>query len=144
MNDSAANRLANAPKPRSAETRIGIANTMLLNVLERTREIGTMVSLGMRRRQIRALFIFEAALLGVLGATAGAIAGMLVVLRFGGERGMSIPIPGTGKPLLIHLFMTAPYLAWIFAIVVVGASLAALYPAIWASRLRPVQALAHT
>ena len=122
---------------------IGIANTMLLNVLERTREIGTMMSLGMHRRDIRWLFIFEAALLGILGATAGAIAGCLFVLRYASGKGLSIPIPGTGKPLVVHLFITAPYLATIFAVVVVGAAVAAAYPAFWASRLRPVQALAH-
>src|SRR5947207_7793760 len=96
---------------------IGIANTMLLNVLERTREIGTMMSVGARRRRILSLFLLEALFLGVLGSIAGALAGCAVVLRFSGTRGLSIPIPGTGKPLLIHMFITGGYLAWILLLI---------------------------
>lgn len=122
---------------------IGIANTILLNVLERTREIGTMVSLGLRRRQLLALFLLEAALLGLLGCLAGASAGGLFVWHFGSGAGIPIQIPGTGRPLLVHTFVTAPYLAAVLGVVLLGTQLSALYPAWWASRLRPVQALSH-
>src|SRR5207244_10474968 len=55
---------------------IGIANAMVMNVLERTREIGTMMAVGTRRAQIMQLFLSEAALLGLLGGIAGAAAGL--------------------------------------------------------------------
>ena len=50
---------------------LGIANTMLMSVLERTREIGTMMSVGVRRRQILSLFLLEASLLGLAGGVLG-------------------------------------------------------------------------
>ena len=88
---------------------VGIAVTMLMNVLERIREVGTMMALGVRRQQILVMFLFESMLLGIAGVVSGGGAGGAFVLWFGGSAGMKIPIPGTGKPLLIHTFVTAPY-----------------------------------
>jgi putative ABC transport system permease protein len=59
----------------------GIANTMLMSVYERVREIGTMLAVGIRRRQILALFLIEATVLGVLGAALGALAGYFLALN---------------------------------------------------------------
>lgn len=118
---------------------IGIANTMLMNVLERTREIGTMMAVGVRRRQILALVLVEAAVLGAVGAAAGAIGANALVSALG-RRGLDFRIPtGAVQHLVPHL--TARYTVAIVAVAALGAVIAALYPALRASRMRPAEAL---
>jgi putative ABC transport system permease protein len=51
---------------------------------------------------------------------------------------------GSDVPITIHPFVTAAFLGRTFAVAALGAALAALYPAWWASRLRPVEALSRT
>ena len=53
----------------------GIVNTMLMSTIERTREIGTMAAIGMKRRQIMWLFVCESAIIGALGSLVGCIVG---------------------------------------------------------------------
>lgn len=122
---------------------VGIAVTMLMNTLERTREVGTMMALGVRRRQILVMFLLESMLLGIAGVLAGGSAGGGFILRFATGAGLAIQIPGSNKPLLIHTFVTAPYVGAVLAVAALGATAAAFLPAWWASRLRPVEALAH-
>src|SRR5439155_15951247 len=59
---------------------LGVMNTMVMSVLERTREIGVMRALGARRSTIRRLFTFEAASLGFFGGLFGVIIGYVFVL----------------------------------------------------------------
>ncbi len=58
---------------------VGISNTMLMAVMEREREIGMLRALGMRNREIKTLFAFEAAGIGVLGAIGGVVLSALFV-----------------------------------------------------------------
>lgn len=119
---------------------LGIANTMMMSVLERTREIGTMMSVGVRRRQILLLFLIEAALLGLLGGILGALAGGGFVLYYG-HKGMVLRISGTAAPFHVHPTISVNYILFILALAAGGAALAALWPSLRASRLRPVEAL---
>ena len=61
---------------------IGITNTMYTAVLERTREIGIMKSIGARNRAIFALFFAESGLLGMVGGLVGIIAGAILAQGF--------------------------------------------------------------
>lgn len=119
---------------------LGIANTMLMSVLERTREIGTMMSVGVRRRQILTLFLLEASLLGLTGGILGALVGGSFVLYYG-HSGIVLPIPEMPVPLHIFPAISASYILFILALAAGGAALAALWPSIRASRMRPVEAL---
>lgn len=119
---------------------LGIANTMLMSVLERTREIGTMMSVGVRRRQILTLFLLEASLLGLAGGVLGSIAGGGFVLYYG-HKGMILPIPGMLAPLHVFPLVSAGYILFILGLAAGGAALAALWPSVRASRMRPVEAL---
>ncbi|MGA9526052.1 MAG: FtsX-like permease family protein, partial [Myxococcaceae bacterium] len=74
---------------------LGIANSMLTNVLERVREIGTMLAVGMRRRQIVALFLLEAGMLGIAGGLLGALLGAGVVALLH-QQGIPFEAPGSG------------------------------------------------
>ncbi len=123
----------------------GVMNTMLMAVLERTREIGTMMAVGIRRAQITTLFLFEATAMALLGTGFGAAAGFafnaIVIYAFGG---IALSPPGSKAKVL--LLPVVP--AWL-VVLTVGATalatvLAAVYPAWRASRLRPVEALRAT
>ena len=119
---------------------LGIANTMVMSVLERTREIGTMMSVGVRRRQILALFLLEAGLLGLLGGILGAAGGGAFILYYA-RHGMTITFTGSAVPVHVFPFISARYVLFVFALATFGAVGAAFLPALRGSRLRPVVAL---
>ncbi len=107
---------------------IGVANIMVISVLERRSEIGLRRAMGATRGQIRAQFLAEAILLSLAGAAAGIVAGAAATAAY---------THGHDEPLVI------PPQAWaggLAAAVTIGA-LAGLLPAIRAARLSPTQAL---
>jgi putative ABC transport system permease protein len=122
---------------------LGIVNVMLMNVLERVREIGTMLAVGTRRRQVVSLFLLEGAVLGLVGGLLGALVGWAVTLWLG-HRGIVLPAPGAQADSIIRPFVSGLYLVRAVGLATVGASLAALWPAYRAAQLRPVEALAHS
>src|SRR2546421_548363 len=120
----------------------GIANTMIMSILERTREIGIMKAIGAEDREIKLIFFFEAAVIGLTGGIIGALAAW-------GIDGLSnrLAYRFILKPQgasFVDFFSLPPYLwlgAILFALVV--SILAALYPAARAARIDPVRALRH-
>ncbi|MBX7114882.1 MAG: FtsX-like permease family protein [Myxococcaceae bacterium] len=119
---------------------LGIVNAMLMTVLERVREIGTMLAVGMRRVQIIQLFVMEGLVIGIVGGLLGIALGYLIV-TLAGHIGIPLPAPGAAVPSVVKPFITPLYLVSALVGVPVGASLACLWPAWRASRLRPVEAL---
>jgi putative ABC transport system permease protein len=107
---------------------IGIANVMVISVLERQAEIGVRRALGARRLHITVQFAAEAVVLAGLGGAAGAVAGGFATTVYAASRQWDAVVPW---PVL---------LAAIGAGVVVG-GLAGLYPALRAARLAPAEAL---
>jgi putative ABC transport system permease protein len=122
---------------------LGIINAMLMSVLERVREIGTMLAVGMRRRKIVQLFLLEGAVLGMVGGVLGVGAGVLVVMAMN-RIGIELPAPGAKIASIIHPTVEPSFLVRTFAQAALGAALAAIIPARRAAQLRPVEALAHT
>lgn len=108
---------------------IGVANTMVISVLERRREIGLRRALGAHQGQIRTQFLTESVVLCVLGGIAG------VLLGLAGTAGYAF---AHGWPAVIPAGMV---LAGLAAAVVTGV-VAGVYPAVRASRLTPTEALA--
>ncbi len=123
-----------------ASVLLGVVNVMLMNVLERVREIGTMLAVGMRRRSIIRLFLLEGLMLGLVGGVLGVLVGGAVTLWLN-QRGILLPSPGASVDSVIRPFVTPGYLAYAVGVATGGAGLAALWPAWRASRLRPVEAL---
>jgi putative ABC transport system permease protein len=120
----------------------GVMNTMIMSVVERTREIGTMMALGMARGRIALLFLLEAALLATIGAGAGAAVARTVVALAERAGGFVMAPPGNpaGHATLIPV-VPAQIVALAVAASITGALLAALYPSWRATKLRPVEAL---
>ncbi|WGT47125.1 ABC transporter permease [Tessaracoccus lacteus] len=107
---------------------IGIANTTIVAVIERTGEIGLRRAMGARPRHIAAQFLAEAAILGVLGGLIGTSLGVVTVVVVCASLTWTAVIP----PLLIVL---GPLIG------LAAGTLAGIYPALRASRLEPVDAL---
>lgn len=120
---------------------LGISNTLSMSVQERTREIGTMMSVGVRRHQILSLFLLEAALLGLAGGGLGAALATGLV-SFLGYTGILLRVPGMLAPVHIYPRLSVDHVLWVLALSALGAALAALWPALRASAMRPIQALA--
>ena len=114
----------------------GIVNTMYISVLQRTREIGLMKALGMRRRDITKLFRFEAALLGLLGSLLGSLSAVALGTLLNPIIAKRL---GLGSQHLL-VFKGQQILALTLLLIVV-ATLAGLFPARKASRLNPIDAL---
>jgi putative ABC transport system permease protein len=119
---------------------LGIVNAMLMTVLERTREIGTMLAVGMKRRQVISLFLLEGAVQGIVGGIAGMLLGALVVFVLN-RHGINLPAPGASVSAVLRPFVPLSFMIGVAVGAPLGASVACLWPAWRASRLRPVEAL---
>ncbi len=118
-------------------------NTLLMTMFERTREIGTMLAMGTPRSWIMALFVFEAVLLGALGAIVGVVGGNFLGLLIN-HAGIHLPPPpGTNVPMSFRVLYVPSLMIGSSILVIVSLALAAILPAIRASRLQIAEALAH-
>ena len=121
---------------------LGVANTMMMAIYERTREIGVLKALGASAREIRALFTVEAAMLGLLGGFFGLIFGTLLgrLVDWIGHRFLIAEgITGIGQLSVVPPWLALGAMAFATLIGV----LAGLYPAARAAKLDPVTALRH-
>jgi putative ABC transport system permease protein len=121
-----------------------VVNTMTMNVMERTNEIGTIRAMGVRRRGIRWQFLVEGSLLGAIGATAGLVLAVIVVTLVN-HAGLTWTPPANVNPipLRLDLFGRPPLIVGTWLGLVLVATLAALIPANRAAKLPVVDALRH-
>jgi putative ABC transport system permease protein len=120
---------------------LGIINTLVMSILERTREIGVLKSLGADERDIRLLFLVESAVIGLVGAGLGILFGWGIarlasyVARTIMEREGVDPVELFAMPLWLILIA--------LSVGLIVSVLAGLYPARRAARVDPVTALRH-
>jgi putative ABC transport system permease protein len=110
---------------------VGVANAMVVSVLERRPEIGLRRALGATRTIVGALVLVESTTLCTLGAVAGAAAGVAVTWAYAAGQGIAVVIP------------PAPVGLGLIASIAVGVT-AGLYPALRAARLSPAITLRTT
>jgi putative ABC transport system permease protein len=121
---------------------LGIATTMLMSVLERTREIGIMKAVGANNGHLQFIFLVEDALIGLLGAGIGLL---LAWTAYPGDAWVrSMVMRDIKIELKTSIFVFPPWMAltvMLFTILVT--TLAALYPVRHAARIDPVSALRY-
>ncbi len=123
----------------------GIINTMLMAVLERTKELGMLMAVGMKRLQVFLMIVVETLCLTMIAAPVGLFLGFLTVSYYG-SKGIDLSAYGKGMDkfgLSDQVFLTLDASSFIAVTIAVAitAILAALYPAIKATRLKPIEAM---
>jgi putative ABC transport system permease protein len=113
---------------------IGMMNTMIMSVFERTREIGTLRALGWRRRKVLAMVFKESLALGLIGVVMGIVLAWLLGLAM-----QQIPMWGSW----LAVILTPGLLAQALIIAVTLGAVGGLYPAWRAANLSPVEALRY-
>ena len=121
---------------------IGIANTMVMAIYERTREIGILKAMGASRREIRQMFMLEAGFIGMIGGVFGLLIGWL--LGLGLNQAIEIISRIREQPVHGKFFLVTPLLAVgaITFATLIGL-VAGLLPAQRAAKLDPLEALRH-
>ena len=123
----------------------GLLNTMLMAVFERTRELGMLMAVGMNKRRIFALIVWETLFLSLVGAAAGLALGFAGV-AFTAKNGIDLSrlsdvMRELGFSEFIYPAIDPYFLVFIPLMVVVTALLAAVYPALRALKLNPADAV---
>jgi putative ABC transport system permease protein len=119
---------------------LGMFNTLTVSLLERTREIGLMMALGARRRDVRKLFVFEAALISFIGAVLGIVLAVILgeIVNFYLNKGAS----DRGIVEQFDLFVISPLVVILIILGTVILGIVVVYmPARRAERINPIEAL---
>lgn len=126
-------------------TLFSIANTVNMAVSERTGEIGSLRAIGLRRREIRRLFVFEGGLLGLLGGALGVAVAAAISVWGINRAGLSWTPPAntTPVPITIDIAGSSTLLIAVVVAMTLLACLSAWWPARRAARLEIVEALRH-
>ena len=120
---------------------LGIMNTMIMSIYERTKEIGVMKAIGAKKGDIRVIFLTEAGLIGLLGGVTGVLLGL--VGAYGMQVGLNFYLTKIGEST--QEFFTFPWqlgVGCVLFAVLIGI-ISGLYPAARASRLDPIEALRY-
>jgi putative ABC transport system permease protein len=113
---------------------VSMLNTMLMSVLERTREIGVLRALGWQRRQVVGMILKEALTLGLLGGVVGLLLGMGMVWGI-----QQIPLIGG----MLEPNYSLELIGQTLIIALVAGAIGGLYPSLRATRMQPMEALRY-
>jgi putative ABC transport system permease protein len=124
-----------------AVSSLGIVNTMVMSILERTREIGIMKAIGGSDADIRRIFLIEASAIGLFGGVAGVALGWLVgrIVNFGANVYIQQQGGPTGNLFSLPFWLVGGAIGFSIVVSLVAGS----YPAARAARLNPIDALRH-
>jgi putative ABC transport system permease protein len=122
---------------------LSIFNTINMSIWERTREIGTIMALGSRRREVLKLFLLEGLVLGILGGLIGIIVGVGLAQLISFIGIPMPPPPGGTFHWVAHIRVVPELLFSSFSIALISSLVSSFYPAFKASRLIIADALRH-
>lgn len=120
---------------------LGMFNTLSVSLLERTREIGIMKTLGTRKRDVRRLFLIEGMLISVLGGLTGIVLGIL----FGKGLNLAVNIlaKATGNAAVNFYYVPINFILMILGLVIILGFFVGMFPAKRATTISPLQALRY-
>ena len=123
----------------------GITNTMLMSVMERIRELGVLMAVGMKRIRVFVLIIIETIFLSISGGIVGMILGAASIWLTA-QKGINLSLFSQGLSsygISSHLFPSLPadFYSTLFVMIIVTAIISAIYPAIKAIKLNPASAI---
>lgn len=122
---------------------LGISNTMTMNVMERTGEIGTAMALGVKKSDILRQFLCEGALIGGIGGALGVLIGRLLAAIISSIGIPMPPPPGMARGYIGEILLTSNMMLETLALAILTTLIASVYPAWKASRMQIVDALRH-
>jgi len=127
---------------------LGILNTILMSVLERTREFGLMVALGLAPRLLLALVVLETTFLSLVSLAAGGMLGFgahLYLAEHGFDMGFAtreqLTLAGAAFDPVLYSELAPARVLFLLAVVFSVTLVAGIYPAIRAARVNPVRAI---
>lgn len=124
----------------------GLLNTMLMSVFERVKELGMLMAIGMNKKRVFVMILFETTFLTLLGAIFGIVVGASTILLFI-RKGIDLSAVGGdslnefGFDSVVYPQLEASFFGMLTLLVVATAILTAIYPALKALRLRPAEAV---
>jgi ABC-type lipoprotein release transport system permease subunit len=123
----------------------GIINTMLMAVLERTKELGMLMAIGMNRIKVFTMILFETVLLSLSGGICGILLGWVLIIWFG-DAGIdlgawSAAYKSMGYDTLVYTRLSISISLEIALMVMITGIIASIYPALKALRLKPADAI---
>ncbi|HYE36529.1 ABC transporter permease [Methylocaldum sp.] len=120
---------------------LGISNALIMSVMDRTNEVGTLMALGLKRLEIVKLFLAEGFMLGLIGSILGVLIGCGLGAVISAIGIPMPPAPGTSTGYTAEIFITGPLIAKAVLVALLFTFLASVFPAWKASRLAIVEAL---
>jgi putative ABC transport system permease protein len=117
-----------------------ITNTMILTLFERKKEIGTMMSIGIKAKHIIRLIFTESAIIGFLGSLLGIIISTIVIVILN-RVGLSYMPPKSTSYVTIYPLITPPFMLLSFVLGVLSAIAGSIYPARKVLQVNPVDAM---
>jgi len=120
-----------------------VANTILMSVFERTREIGTLMAMGTTRWRLRRMFVAEGMMIGVIGGVLGLTIGALLATIINRGNVMLPPPPGYTTGYRLQIMMQSGVMTTAFLVAFITSTISSIVPALKASRLKIVDALGH-
>ncbi|MDZ7624607.1 MAG: FtsX-like permease family protein [Ignavibacteriaceae bacterium] len=123
----------------------GITNTMLMSVLERVREFGVLMAVGMKRRKVFSMIILETIILSLVGGVVGMILASLTIAYFGfagiNLSAFAAGLSGWGLGTILYPVLPISFYLSITVMILLTAVFSAIYPAIKAIKLKPATAI---
>jgi putative ABC transport system permease protein len=123
----------------------GITNTMLMSVVDRVREFGVLLALGMKKSKIFLMIILETVFLSMTGGIGGVLLGGITIWYFSAYgldlSFLAASMESFGSSTMLYPYLPGLMYLFLTIMIILSANLAAVFPAIKAIRLKPAEAI---